>query len=399
MSRDSEKDRPAINGWYELFSRGSRDWLRHSEKIREAVREHLPQIVAGADIINHGAGTVRVPVRMLEHYRFRLNESGESQGVGQGKAKPGDLLGPGASPAGPGQKGAGGKERGGTELLLEFKVDEIIDWLWEDLKLPNLQPRVRPSEESEWKREGWDRHGARSRLDRRRSFKESVKRRASNSSSPTFTDEDLRFRQLKRRRQPTTRAAVFFLLDVSGSMTERDRQLAKTFFFWVAAGLRREYRSLDIVFVAHTTDAWEFNEADFFKVTGSGGTVASTGFVKVHEIMQSRFNPASCNVYLFYASDGDNAPDDQTPARGELEAIAKGARYAGYVEISAAPVRSTPSETSRLFQEIAASGLPSGRFSITGPDDVSAAVRHFFAAESQAAAHDAAPGGAPGVAP
>jgi uncharacterized sporulation protein YeaH/YhbH (DUF444 family) len=399
MSNDSETEPSPVNGWYELFSRGSRDWLRHSEKIREAVREHLPQIVAGSDIINHGARTVRVPVRMLEHYRFRLRDSGESEGVGQGKAKPGDVLGQGNPQSGPGQKGAGGKEGGGTELLLEFKVDEIIDWLWEDLKLPNLQPRVGPSEDSDWQREGLDRRGARSRLDRRRSFKESVKRRAKDASSPAFTDEDLRFRQLKRRRQPAMRAAVFFLLDVSGSMTERDRQVSKTFFFWVAAGLRRQYRSLDIVFVAHTTDAWEFNEEDFFKVTGSGGTVASTGFAKVREIMQSRFNPANCNVYLFYASDGDNAADDRIPARNELEAIAKVARYAGYVEISAASTRGSQSETFRLFQEIAATGLPSGQFSVAGADDVSAAVRHFFAAESQAGAQGAAPAGAPGVPP
>src|ERR1700736_1408306 len=158
MSKDSGKDSgndlPPVNGWYELFSRGSRDWLRHSDKIREAVREHLPQIVAGSDIINHGTRTVRVPVRMLEHYRFRLLDNGESQGVGQGKAKPGDTLGQGTPQSGPGQKGAGGKERGGTELLLEFKIDDIIDWLWEDMKLPNLQPRVGPSEESDWKREG-----------------------------------------------------------------------------------------------------------------------------------------------------------------------------------------------------------------------------------------------------
>jgi uncharacterized protein len=389
MSKDSGKDsgndRTPINGWYELFSRGSRDWLRHSDKIREAVREHLPQIVAGTDIINHGTRTVRVPVRMLEHYRFRLLDNGESQGVGQGKAKPGDTLGQGPAQSGPGQKGAGGKERGGTELLLEFKIDDIIDWLWDDLKLPNLQPRVGPSDDSEWKREGLDRRGARSRLDRRRSFKESIKRRAVDSSSPSFTDEDLRFRQLTRRRQPAMRAVVFFLLDVSGSMTERDRQLAKTFFFWVAVGLRREYRSLDIVFVAHTTDAWEFNEADFFKVAGSGGTVASTGFAKVRELMQSRFNPASSNVYLFYASDGDNAADDRLPARSELEGIAKLARYAGYVEISAAASRHTTSETFRLFEEIAAAGLPSGRFAITGPDDVAAAVRHFFTADAKAA--------------
>jgi len=380
-------DSTTVSGWYELFSRGSRDWLRHSEKIREAVRDHLPQIVAESDIINDGSRTVRVPVRMLEHYRFRLRADSEAQGVGQGTAKPGDLLGP-ANTGKQSGKGTGGTERGGAELLLEFKVDDIIEWMWDELKLPNLQPRIGQSEEAEWKREGWDRRGARSRLDRRRSVKESVKRRALDSTAPAFLDEDLRYRQLTRRRQPALRAAVFFLLDVSASMTESDRQLAKTFFFWVAAGLRREYRSLDIVFVAHTTDAWEFSEADFFKVAGSGGTVASAGLQKVNEIIEERFDSSSCNMYLFYASDGDNAVDDRESARVELERVAKLARYAGYVEISSG-LRNSHSETSKLFDAVSALGLPSGRCTIRDANDVATAVRHFFTLESQAASTDA----------
>ena len=154
------------------------------------------------------------------------------------------------------------------QLLLEFKVDDIVDWLWEEMQLPNLKARVGPSEESDWIREGWDRRGARSRLDRRRSFKEMVKRRGNPGATPTFIDEDLRFRQLARRRQPAMHAVVFFMLDVSGSMSDRDRKLAKTFFFWVVQGLRREYRSLETVFVAHTTEAWEFTEPEFFQVSG-----------------------------------------------------------------------------------------------------------------------------------
>ena len=66
-----------ISGWYELFSRGARDWLRHNEKVRDAVREHLPEIIAGADVVGGGARTVRVPVRMLEHYHFRLRRPSE----------------------------------------------------------------------------------------------------------------------------------------------------------------------------------------------------------------------------------------------------------------------------------------------------------------------------------
>jgi hypothetical protein len=388
VSEDGESNQRPINGWYELFSRGARDWLRHSDKVREAVREHLPQIVAGSDVINHGAQTVRVPVRMLEHYRFRLRDTGQGEGVGQGKAKPGDVLGQPRPQSGPGQKGAGGTERGGIDLMLEFKVDDIIDWLWEDLKLPNLQARIGPSEESDWKREGWDRRGARSRLDRRRSLKEAVKRRALDPTSPGFTDEDLRFRQLTRRRQPATRAVIFFLLDVSGSMTERDRQLSKTFFFWVVAGLRREYRYLDTVFVAHTTEAWEFNEADFFKVTGTGGTVTSTGVAKVREIAEARFNPAACNIYLFYASDGDNASDDHAEAHNELQALGKLARYCGYVEIAAGGARAGRTEAYRLFDEMASAGMACGQFRISGPDDIPAAVRHFFAVDAAQAAEN-----------
>jgi uncharacterized sporulation protein YeaH/YhbH (DUF444 family) len=385
---------PAINGWYDLFSRGSRDWLRHSEKVREAVREHLPQIIASGDMINHGTRTVRVPMRVLEHYQFRLRAKQESAGVGQGKAKPGDVLGQPRGQPGDSAPGQGGTERGSIELMLEFKVDDIIDWLWEDLQLPNLQVRTGASEQTDWMREGLDKRGARSRLDRRRSLKEAIKRRAHAPPSPTgagppgFTDEDLRFRQLTRRRQPAIRAVVFFLMDVSGSMSDNDRQLAKTFFFWVAAGLRREYRQLDTVFVAHTTEAHEFSEPEFFQVTGNGGTVASTGFAKVQEVMAARFNPASTNVYLFYASDGDNASDDQQAAHHALAAIASVANYAGYLEIRAAGSSGGQTATAGLFIEQANAGLPCGSYAVSSTEDIWAAVRHFFSTEAKAAAGD-----------
>jgi uncharacterized sporulation protein YeaH/YhbH (DUF444 family) len=372
--------------WYELFSRGARDWLRHDEKVRESVRQHLPQIVAGGELINGGSRTVRVPVRMLEHYHFRLRRPEEQQGAGQGKAKPGDVFADPSRQRGSGEKGPGGQEEGEVQLLLEFKVDDIVDWLWEEMQLPNLKARIGPSEDSDWVREGWDRRGARSRLDRRRSFKELVKRRGAPGATPTFTDEDLRYRQLARRRQPAIHAVVFFLLDVSGSMSDRDRKLAKTFFFWVVQGLRREYRSLETVFVAHTTEAWEFTEAEFFQVSGTGGTVASTGFTKVQEIIDERYNPARCNIYLFYASDGDNSVSDSADAREGLSAIAEDACFTGYVEVSSGLSRQLATETGRLFGELAAAGCAAGSYALNDFDDVWGAVRHFFSAESRAEA-------------
>jgi hypothetical protein len=90
VSKDeSTSSRSTIAGWYDLFSRGARDWLRHNDKVREAVRAHLPEAIAGGDVLSGGTKTIRVPVRMLEHYHFRLRAPEQQQGVGQGAAKPG----------------------------------------------------------------------------------------------------------------------------------------------------------------------------------------------------------------------------------------------------------------------------------------------------------------------
>ncbi len=373
---------PDDAGWYDLFSRGARDWLRHNEKVRDAVRQHLPQIVAGADVLSGGASTVRVPVRMLEHYRFKLRNSNEQQGVGQGQAKPGDRIGRPQQESEQ-QRGQGGNEEGGIQYTLEFRIDDIVDWLWEEMQLPNLEAKAGKAKEDDWTREGWDRRGARSRLDRRRSLKESIKRRgvqsASGAESPSFTDDDLRYRQLSKREQPAMQAVVILLLDVSGSMGERERQISKTFFFWAIQGLRRQYRHLDLVFVAHTSEAWEFQEEEFFRVTGTGGTVASAGLKKVHEIIDARYSPSQYNVYLFYASDGENFPSDQPQAHAALDELIGDCNYAGFLEVAPLAGHAPDSEIGKLFLNLAEGTDNVGAFRVSGTDDIWGAVKHFFA--------------------
>lgn len=366
-------------GWYELFSRGARDWLRHNEKVRDAVREHLPQIVAGADVLGGGASTVRVPVKMLEHYRFRLRDANDQQGVGQGKAQPGDRIG---RPQPEEDTGQGGNNDGTLRYTLEFRIDDIVDWLWEEMQLPNLQARAGHARDDDFTREGWDRRGARSRLDRRRSLKESIKRRgvqrAAGVEPATFIDEDLRFRQLTRREQPSTQAVVMMLLDVSGSMGERERQIAKTFFFWAIQGLRRQYRDLELVFIAHASQAWEFMEQEFFQVSGTGGTVASAGLAKVREIIDQRYSPAQYNIYLFYASDGENFPTDQPLARSALQSLAADCNYLGFLETAPDSGAHPDSELGQLFLEQGEDTANVGAYRIGAPEDVWQAVRHFF---------------------
>src|SRR4029078_897888 len=162
------------------------------------------------------------------------------------------------------------------------------------------------AEDDDLVREGWDKRGASSRLDRRRTIKEAVKRRAVEEHPVSFIDENLRFRQLVRRERPATNAAVIFALDVSGSMGETQRQLAKTVFSFALEGIRRKYAKVEGAFVAHSAEAWEFNEQQFFQTSGTGGTVSSTAFKLSREIIKERYDPAHYNVYVFYASDGEN---------------------------------------------------------------------------------------------
>ena len=257
-------------------------------------------------------------------------------------------------------------------------MDDIVDWLWEELKLPNLKPITGGTRDDDLIREGWNRRGARSRLDRRRSMKEALKRRIVDRDGPAFIDDDLRFRQLVMRKQPATKAAVFFAMDVSSSMRDRDRKLAKMFFFWAMQGLRRQYHQIETAFVAHTVKAWEFNENEFFEVRGSGGTVASSAFGMVNDIIRDRFDPSEYNIYLFYASDGENFRDDHDAASSSLSEISSAANYLGYVETPASEDRALETETADIFKSLTAAGGPAGSFALTDTDAVWEAIRGFF---------------------
>ena len=367
--------------WYELFSRGTRDWLRHNEKVRAAVRERLGELATEPGVLTSSADRrVQVPVRFLEHYRFRLRDAEEENGAGQGSAEPGDVLRQ-AQPdsEGQGDKGASGHGEGGLQFVLEFEASELIDWLWEELKLPHLIPKSGGMEEVEYEREGWDKRGARARLDRRRSLKEAVKRRAVQPDGPAFTNEDLRFRQLVRKPHPVTRAAVFFAMDVSSSMSDDERRLSKSFFFWALQGLRRQYTQIEPVFIAHTVRAWEFPEEEFFQVTAEGGTVASTAFEKALEIVDERYDPGRYNLYLFYASDGENFREDRTRSLDALERLTDITAFSGYLETSHRLRPEMDSETASLFADMAGLGRAVDSYALMDESDIWEAIRRFFA--------------------
>ncbi|MET3130801.1 uncharacterized sporulation protein YeaH/YhbH (DUF444 family) [Oxalobacteraceae bacterium GrIS 1.11] len=374
--------------WYNLFSRGARDWLRHNQKVREAVQAHLPDLIAGSDLITGPLErTVQIPVRLLEHAHFRLSDARSISGAGQGEGQPGDVLRPAQHHSTPenGQEAGGGNQDGEVRLLLEFSIDDIMDWLWDELKLPLLKPKHSSViEEQELVREGWDKRGARSRLDRRRTVKEAIKRRAIQQNPVAFTNDDLRFRQLVMRPKPCSSAVVFFVVDVSASMTQAERKLAKSFFFFALQGIRRSYTKVETRFIAHTTRAWEFSEQEFFQVTGIGGTIASSAFRLTRDLVRAHYDGAQFNSYMFYASDGENFTEDRGGAGQTLAELAGLLNYIGYVETVPGMPRSLDTEMRRLSNELERRGLPVYSSTLANTDDVWRAIRKFFM-------HEAAP--------
>jgi uncharacterized sporulation protein YeaH/YhbH (DUF444 family) len=366
--------------WYQLFSRGARDWLRHNDKVREAVRQQLPGLIAGSDVMSGTPGSkIQVPVRLLEHARFRLAEGRSQAGAGQGAGEAGDVLRP-ADPDLSNEAGhAGGAGQGALQLMLEFSVEELVDWIWEEFNLPELEAaREGALVEPELVRTGWDKRGVPSRLDRRRTMKEAIKRRAVQEHGLALTNDDLRFRQVAARPRPITSAAVLFIIDVSASMREAERTLAKSFFFFALQGLKRRYGSVVTRFIAHTTEAWEFSEQDFFRVSGSGGTIASRAFLLAQQMIRTELAAAHKNIYLFYASDGENFNEDRQAAKHSLSELASTLNYIGYLETQPAMPHALDTEMRRLCTELERRQFAIRSCLLAGQEDVWRALRMFF---------------------
>jgi uncharacterized protein len=162
---------------------------------------------------------------------------------------------------------------------------------------------------------------------------------------PFIDSFDLRFRNFQKRPEPTSKAVVFCLMDVSGSMDQATKDMAKRFYILLYLFLSRSYKNVDVVYIRHHTQAKEVDEEEFFYSQETGGTIVSSAIKLMHDIVQERYNPAEWNIYAAQASDGDNWTDDSAPC-AELLAnkLLPLLRYYAYIEI-------TPRAHQSLWQE------------------------------------------------
>ncbi|MBI3976698.1 MAG: sporulation protein YhbH [Chloroflexi bacterium] len=300
---------------WSLHRKGPIDQARHQEKIKEAIKANLPDLVAEQSIVaSDGRRVLKVPIRTLEMPRFRFDESRRTHaGQGSGNSKVGDVIGQIPQPQGGAGRGSGAGDQEGVDYYeVDVTIDDLESLLFEDFGLPNLQPRKSQEIESEaFRFQEVSRKGILANLDKRRTILENIKRNAL-AGHPRFknvTNDDLRFKIWTRDVRRETNAVVIAMRDVSGSMGEFEKAISRSFYFWMVRFLRTRYQNVQMVFITHHTEAKEVDEQAFFSLGESGGTRVSSAYRLAIDLVRQRYQPEEWNIYPFHFSDGDNWGD------------------------------------------------------------------------------------------
>src|SRR3984885_6394146 len=322
---------------WSLHRKGQVDQERHKEKIREAIKKNLSDIVSEESIIlSDGKKQVRVPIRSLEEYNFRYDHGRQQHaGQGNGKSKVGDVVAQEPRP-GKGKKGEAGKDAGYDYYEAEISMEELASMIFEDLGLPNLEQKRQQEMETEAVRfTDVRKNGPLTNLDKKRTIMENMKRNAAKGEAK-FKDiksDDLRFKVWEPTIRYQSNAVVIAMMDVSGSMGEFEKYIARSFYFWMVRFLRTKYDQVKIVFISHHTEAREVTEEQFFTQGESGGTVVSSAYRLALDTISERYPANDWNIYPFHFSDGDNYYSDNDEAVKLADELIKTCNLFGYGEI------------------------------------------------------------------
>ncbi|HHW44377.1 sporulation protein YhbH [Desulfofundulus thermobenzoicus] len=322
---------------WSLHRKGEIDRQRHREKVREAIKKNLADVVSEESIImSDGNKVVKIPIRSLDEYHFRFDHGKRKHaGQGDGKSKVGDVLG--SDPQQGGGKGKGAGEEPGVDYYeADITIDELAELIFEDLGLPNLEQKKKPelaSEAVEFK--DVRKKGISSNIDRKRTIYEAMKRNALQGKPGlhTITRDDLRYRTWDVTYRYESNAVVLAMMDTSGSMGPFEKYIARSFFFWMVRFLRTKYRNVHIVFLAHHVEAKETTEEEFFTKGASGGTRCSSVYKLALEIIEKRYSPQDYNIYAFHFSDGDNLASDNDNCVKLVNQLLEVCNLVGYGEI------------------------------------------------------------------
>ena len=357
---------------------------RFMRRYKKQIKQSVADAVTNRSVTDVSSGeSISIPSRDLSEPFFHHGKGGNKEQVlpGNYQYQTGDKIPKpnGAGGQGDGQGAASDSGEGNDEFQFNISKDEYLDLLFEDLELPNLQKnKVNDILEHQTVRCGFTTSGIPNNINIVRSLRKSLARRIAMSGTerreiralehrieqlqalsspprkeieqlendieqlkqqiakiPFIDDFDLLFNNFCKQPKPSSRAVMFCIMDVSVSMDQATKDIAKRFYILLYLFLSRRYKTIDVIYIRHHTQAKEVDEQEFFYSQETGGTIVSSALKLMHKIQQKRYPQAQWNVYVAQASDGDNWADDTPLCQAILnQNILPVTRHYSYIEIT-----------------------------------------------------------------
>ncbi|CAM3154398.1 sporulation protein YhbH [Sporolactobacillus spathodeae] len=366
---------------WDLHHKGEQDQRRHADKVKEAIKNNLPDLISSESIIlSDGQKTTRIPIRSLDEYKLRYNfEKTKHVGQGDGNSKVGDVIAksPGKQSGQGTGKGQGAGDKPGIDYYeADVSIMEIENLFFKELELPHLKRKQEPDiTVNSIDYRDIRRKGLMGNIDKRRTILSAIKRNARDGKTQIYPirEEDLRFKTWETIIKPESRAVILAMMDTSGSMGVWEKYIARSFFFWMTRFLRTKYEKVSIQFIAHHTEATVVSEEDFFSKGESGGTICSSAYIKALELIDAKYPPSKYNIYPFHFSDGDNLSSDNPKCSRLVNEIMEITDFFGYGEINPYHRSSTLMGAYRVIKNDAFHS-----FILKQKSDVYHAMKYFF---------------------
>jgi uncharacterized protein len=317
-----------------------KDHQRFRQIVKGKIRDDLRRFLTRGELIGkEGKHLISIPIRGIDIPNFRYGDN-QDGGVGAGQGRPGDQVDTDGEGIGP-----GGTEPGQHLLEVDITLDELADILGEELQLPRIQPKGKHRITSQKDRySGIRQSGPESLRHFKRTFRRALRRQiVAGTYDPDnprifFERRDKLYRSWRTVLQPQSNAVIVYMMDVSGSMGDEQKELVRLEAFWIDAWLRRNYEGIESRYIVHDVRATEVDRNTFFHLREDGGTKISSAFRCARDLLDAHYSADEWNIYLYHFSDGDNSSesDNRECCRLLRENLLPRVNMFGYCQVASA---------------------------------------------------------------
>jgi sporulation protein YhbH len=293
------------------------DHSRFRNIVRGRIRQNLRKYISKGELLGRqGKDIVSIPIPHIDIPKLRFGDK-QQGGVAQGDGEPGDALS--GSPQDGDGEGKAGDQAGDHPLEVELTLDELADILGEELELPNIENKGKSAIVDKKDRYVGVRNvGPNSLRHFKRTFRSALRRQIAlgtyDPKRPVIipTRDDMRYKSWKTEEEPVANAVIIYMMDVSGSMGDEQKEIVRIESFWIDTWLRKQYKDIATRFIIHDAAAREVDRDTFFRTRESGGTMISSAYRLAAEMIERDYPSEQWNIYPFHFSDGDNWSVDDT---------------------------------------------------------------------------------------